>query len=292
MLFNFTFIHMRLYRPVSFRYCLQNSIMDWCFAMQTNEKEVVVSAPTDGVISIRLNRPEVRNALNQSVRRQLAEHFEACGRDPAVRCIVLTGGEKVFAAGADLKEFIECTPIDMHLRQTHLLWKAIADCPKPVIAAVNGYALGGGCELAMHADIIIAGRNANFGQPEIRVGIMPGAGGSQRLTRAIGKFQTMKMLLTGQPITGEQAFAMGLASEVVDDEQVQDRAMELAREIAKMPPLAVAQIKEVVLAGQDASLDAAMMLERKAFHLLFASRDQKEGMTAFFEKRKPDYTGS
>jgi len=143
----------------------------------------------------------------------------------------------------------------------------------------------------MHADIIVAGRTASFGQPEIKVGIMPGAGGTQRLTRAIGKFQAMKMLLTGQVINGEDAFAMGLASEVVDDEKVQERALELAQEIAAMPPLAATQIKEVLLAGQDASLDAALTLERKAFHLLFASQDQKEGMAAFFEKRKPSFTG-
>lgn len=259
--------------------------------MQTKTNEVAVSRPTAGVASLCLNRPEVRNALNQSVRRQLAEHFDTLGRDPDVRCIVLTGGSKVFAAGADLREFAECSAIDMHLRQVHRLWQAIADCPKPVIAAVNGYALGGGCELAMHADIIVAGRTATFGQPEIKVGIMPGAGGTQRLTRAIGKFQAMKLLLTGLPFSGEEAFAMGLASEVVDDEQVQERALELARIIADMPPLATTQIKEVLLAGQDASLNAALMLERKAFHLLFASQDQKEGMAAFFEKRKPAYNG-
>ena len=259
--------------------------------MQTIENEVIASTNSNGIAVLRINRPEVRNALNQSVRCKLAEHFDRLGRDPNIRCIVLTGGDKVFAAGADLREIAECTPIDMHLRQVHRLWQSIADCPKPVIAAVNGYALGGGCELAMHADIIVAGRTATFGQPEIKVGIMPGAGGTQRLTRAIGKFQAMKLLLTGQPFSGEEAFAMGLASEVVDDEQVQERALELAGVISAMPPLAVTQIKEVLLAGQDASLDAALMLERKAFHLLFASQDQKEGMAAFFEKRKPTYAG-
>lgn len=253
--------------------------------------QILLTRPEPGIASLCINRPEVRNALNQAVRQELAGHFAALGEDPEVRCIILTGGDKVFAAGADLRDIAEATPIEMHLRQVQRLWQAIAGCPRPVIAAVNGYAWGGGCELAMHADIIVAGENASFGQPEIKVGIMPGAGGTQRLTRAIGKFQAMKMLLTGQPLSGREAFAAGLASEVVEDEKVQERALELARTIAAMPPLAAAQIKEVVLAGQDASLDAALMLERKAFHLLFASQDQKEGMRAFFEKRKPSYEG-
>lgn len=259
--------------------------------MRTNEESVVVTRPTEGIAVLCLNRPDARNALNQESRKQLALHFESLGRDPAIRCLIVTGGNKVFAAGADLREIAEASAIEMHQRQVHRLWKAISDCPKPVIAAVNGYALGGGCELAMHADIIVAGKNAQFGQPEIKVGIMPGAGGTQRLTRAIGKFKAMKLLLTGQPISGEEAFAMGLASEVVDDENVQNRALEIANLIASMPPLAATQIKEVLLAGQDASLEAALMLERKAFHLLFASHDQKEGMAAFFEKRSPHYIG-
>jgi enoyl-CoA hydratase/carnithine racemase len=255
------------------------------------DNEVILTAPEAGVATLRIHRPEARNALNQNVRRLLAEHFTALGQDEETRCIILTGGDQFFVAGADLRDLAECSAIDMHLRNVHLLWKAIADCPKPVIAAVNGYALGGGCELAMHADIIVAGENASFGQPEIRVGIMPGAGGTQRLARAVGKFQAMKMLLTGLPVSGKEAFAMGLASEVVEDGKVQERAAELARIIADMPPLAVAQIKDVLLAGQNASLDAALMLERKAFHLLFGSHDQREGMRAFFEKRKPVYTG-
>lgn len=260
--------------------------------MQTNRHDFILMEQQGSVAVVRLNRPEARNALNQSLRQQLAEQFEVLGRNPDVRCIVLTGGEKVFAAGADLKEIADASAIAMHQRQVHHLWESISDCPKPVIAAVNGYALGGGCELAMHADIIVAGRNAQFGQPEIKVGIMPGAGGTQRLTRAIGKFKAMKLLLTGLPISGEEASTMGLVSEVVDDERVQERAMELAKLIAAMPPLAAAQIKEVLLAGQDASLDAALLLERKAFHLLFAGTDQKEGMAAFFEKRQPVFTGN
>lgn len=253
--------------------------------------EVILSSPEAGIATLCINRPDARNALNQAVREQLAEHFTALALNPDIRCIILTGGDKIFAAGADLRDIAERSSIDMLLRNTHRLWQAIADCPKPVIAAVNGYAWGGGCELAMHADIIVAGRNASFAQPEIKVGIMPGAGGTQRLTRAIGKFQAMKMLLTGAPISGQEAFAMGLASEVVEDDKVQERALELAKTIAAMPPLAVMQIKEVLLAGQDASLDTALTVERKAFQLLFSSADQKEGMRAFFEKRKPSYTG-
>lgn len=255
------------------------------------DNEVILTGPEAGVATLRIHRPDARNALNQNVRRLLAAHFTALGQDEETRCIVLTGGEQYFVAGADLRDLAECSAIDMHLRNVHLLWRAIAECPKPVIAAVNGYALGGGCELAMHADIIVAGENASFGQPEIRVGIMPGAGGTQRLTRAIGKFQAMKMLLTGLPISGKEAFSMGLASEVVEDGKVQERAAELAKIIANMPPLAARQIKEVLLAGQDAPLEAALMLERKAFHLLFGSHDQREGMRAFLEKRKPVYTG-
>lgn len=255
-------------------------------------EEVIVEHPHPAVAVVRLNRPEARNALSQAVRQRLAEHFQALGRDEAVRCIVLTGGEKVFAAGADIRAMVDATPIDILLLNNQRMWQSIASCPKPVIAAVNGFALGGGCELAMHADIIIAGEGAKFGQPEIRVGIIPGAGGTQRLTRAVGKFKAMKMLLTGEPVSAQEASDMGLVSEVVADDRVQARALELATLIAAMPPLAVAQIKEVLLAGQDASLETALMLERKAFQLLFASRDKKEGMQAFLDKRPAHFTGA
>jgi enoyl-CoA hydratase/carnithine racemase len=211
--------------------------------------------------------------------------------DAAVRCIVLTGGPEFFAAGADLRALVDATPVDLLLRDTQWLWQSLAECPAPVIAAVNGFALGGGCELAMHADMIVAGESASFGQPEIRVGIMPGAGGTQRLTRAVGKFKAMKLLLTGEPMTAREAEAMGLVTEVVPDAEVLERALTLARKVANMPPLAVRQIKEVVLAGQDVSLAEALLLERKAFQLLFATRDQKEGMRAFLDKRKPAFEG-
>ncbi|WP_300441181.1 enoyl-CoA hydratase [Zoogloea sp.] len=253
--------------------------------------EVIVERPSAHVAVIRMNRPEARNALNQAVRSGLAEHFTALSQDREVRCIVLTGGDTVFAAGADIRDMADRGAVEIMLRNTHTLWQTIAACPKPVIAAVSGLAWGGGCELAMHADIIVAGRSASFCQPEVKVGIMPGAGGTQRLNRAVGKFKAMKMVLTGLPVSADEASAMGLVSEVVADAEVHTRALELAQLIASRPPLAVAQIKEVLIAGEDASLETGLMLERKAFQLLFASRDQKEGMHAFLEKRDPQFTG-
>ncbi len=253
--------------------------------------ELIVERHGDCVALLRLNRPEAKNALNMALRSQLAEQVTALAADPLVRVLVVTGNADAFAAGADLSEMAEAGAIDILQRQTHLLWRAIAQCPKPMIAAVNGFALGGGCELAMHADIIIAGSSAQFGQPEVRVGIMPGAGGTQRLLRAVGKFKAMKMLLTGKPVSADEASAMGLVSEVVADDQVLPTALKLAETIAALPPLAVTQIKEVVLAGMDAPLDSALALERKAFQLLFASADQKEGMKAFLDKRRPAFEG-
>jgi len=253
--------------------------------------EVLLERPEEAIAVVRLNRPEVRNALNLAVRELLAEHFRTLGNDEVTRCIILTGGDKVFAAGADIRDMVDRTPIEIMARRTERLWEPIASCSKPVIAAVNGYALGGGCELAMLADIIVAGQGASFGQPEVRVGIMPGSGGTQRLTRAVGKFRAMRMLLTGEPVTAKDALAMGLVSEVVPDGEVFTVAMRIAKTIASMPPLAVLQIKQAVLAGQDASLETAMMLERKAFQLLFATEDQKEGMRAFLEKRTPEFRG-
>jgi enoyl-CoA hydratase/carnithine racemase len=252
---------------------------------------VILERPTPQIAVLQLHRPEARNALNVEVRRLLAEHFRVLGEDDETRCIILTGGEKVFAGGADIRDMVERSPVELMQRHGERMWAPIAACPKPVIAAVNGYAFGGGCELAMHADIIIAGEGASFAQPEVRVGIMPGAGGTQRLVRAVGKFRAMKMLLTGEPVSAREALAMGLVSEVVPDAETLPRALAMANTIAKMPPLAVMQIKEAVLAGEDSSLEAGLLLERKSFQLLFASQDQKEGMRAFLEKRKPEFEG-
>lgn len=253
--------------------------------------EVLVDRPADGVTRVTLNRPQARNALSPAMREEIAARFTELGSDSATRAIVLTGGGEVFAAGADLRDMAERGAIEMLQRQAHRAWQAIAACPKPVIAAVNGYAWGGGCELAMLADIIVAGENASFAQPEVRVGIMPGAGGTQRLARAVGKFRAMRMLLTGEAVSGREAFAMGLVSQVAADSEVQAAALAIAVKIAAAPPLAVALIKEAVLEGQDASLEAGLALERKAFLLLFASEDKQEGMRAFLDKRKPEFKG-
>jgi enoyl-CoA hydratase len=208
-----------------------------------------------------------------------------------VRVIVLTGDGKNFAAGADLKEMADRSTVEWLLRRSHLMYRALQSCPQPIIAAVDGYALGGGCELAMNADIIVAGEGAQLGQPEIRVGIMPGAGGTQRLTRAIGKYQAMKLCLLGKPITAKEALTLGLVSEVAPDGEVFETALRMAKTILGMPPLAVQLTKEVLNAGQDAALDTALMLERHAFQMLFSTEDQKEGMRAFIEKRRPSYKG-
>lgn len=253
--------------------------------------EVLLERPSPAVAIVRLNRPEVRNALNLSIRQQLAETFKALAGDQKLRCVVLTGNEQAFAAGADIADMSRIDAIEMYHRHTERLWGAVGECAVPVIAAVNGFALGGGLELAMHADIIIAGKGARLGQPEVNVGIMPGAGGTQRLTRAVGKFRAMLMCLSGEIVTADEAFAMGLVSRVVEDVDVLDNALALAEKIARMPPIAVAQIKEVILLGADAPLATALALERKAVQLLFASRDKAEGMAAFLEKRSPNYSG-
>ena len=253
--------------------------------------ELIVERPQPGVALVRLNRPEATNALSLPLQALLSQTFTALGADPEVRCIVLTGGEKVFAAGGDIHSLLDAGPIDILERHTERVWAPIQHCPKPVIAAVCGYAFGGGAELAMHCDIIVAGEGASFAQPEIRIGIMPGIGGTQRLVRAVGKFNAMKMLLTGRPVAAREAQAMGLVCEVVADAEVIPHALGLAATIAGMPPLAAQQIKEVVLAGLDAPLETALALERKANQLLFATRDQKEGMQAFIDKRKPRFEG-
>lgn len=241
--------------------------------------------PHPGVVLLRLNRPAVRNALNLALRRELAERFRALGARDEVRAIVLTGDAKAFCAGADLNEYVDATTEEIIGRDLHLLWGAIAQCPKPVIAAVNGYALGGGCELAMHADVIIAGESATFGQPEVRIGLVPGGGATQRLPRAIGKFAAMRLLLTGETVTAIEALALGLASRVVPDGDAVSVAVAMAVTIAGHSPLAVRQIKELVLESMNASLDAGLRQERKAFQLMFGTPEKTQRIRAFLARR-------
>jgi enoyl-CoA hydratase len=217
------------------------------------------------------------------------EELEA---DPTVRVVVLTGARGVFVAGTDIAEMAAMTPTEHSLRETDRMFTVLRRFPKTLIAAVEGYALGGGCELALACDMIVAGGKAKFGQPEIRVGIMPGAGGTQRLLRTVGRYRAMKLILTGEPVTADEALSMGMLSEVVPDGTALDRALELAETILKMPPLAVLAIKEVMRLGQDVPMETALALERKAFQLLFDTEDQKEGMRAFLEKRNALYSGS
>ncbi|CAE6754452.1 putative enoyl-CoA hydratase echA8 [Paraburkholderia domus] len=247
--------------------------------------------PSAGVARVRINRPQARNALNAALRRQLADTFLALDRDKNVRCVLLCGSEGHFAAGADLKELAEMGPHEVWALEVPRYWRAIADCSKPVVAAVSGYALGGGCELALHADIIVAGRSACLGLPEVKVGVMPGGGATQRLMRALGKYHAMKLLLTGEAISAGEAFAMGLVSEVVDDDACEARALALAEIIASRPPVAVRLIKEAALAGGDAALATGLLLERRSFELLFDTDDQKEGMNAFIQRRAPAFSG-
>lgn len=246
---------------------------------------------SDGVAIIRLNRPEVLNALNLALVDELVDALERLDRDDAVRCIVLTGNERAFAAGADITEMAEAGVVEMKQRNQFRVWDRIRWITKPIIAAVNGYALGGGCELAMACDLIIAGENARFGQPEVNLGVMPGAGGTQRLTRLVGKARALEILLTGDPITAEEAYRIGLVNRVVPTEACLDEALRLARRIAEKPPMAVRLIKEAVYKALDTTLQDGMEYERNCFYLLFATEDKTEGMRAFLEKRRPSFKG-
>lgn len=252
---------------------------------------VLLERPKPGLALMRMNRPEVRNALNLELRRQMTELLATLVADQEVRCILVAGNEKVFAAGADIAEMAEADPVTVMRRAPHGLWNALAQCPKPIVAAVNGFALGAGCELALHADVIVAGEGARIGLPEVKLGILPGGGGTQRLIRAVGKYKALRMILTGEIVSAREADTMGMLSLVVPDAETEARAIEIAAQIAAMPPVAVELIKEVTLAGADGALDEGLRLERKALHVLFSTQDQKEGMRAFLEKRPPNYTG-
>ena len=240
---------------------------------------------------VQLNRPKVMNALSFELMSELVKSLEEMDNDPSIKVIVLTGSERAFAAGADLAEMSQASTVDLVLGRRFELWDRIRKISKPTIAAVSGYCLGGGNELAMNCDIIIAAEGATFGQPEVNVGIMPGAGGTQRLPRAIGKYRAMEMILTGKSISAEEAHRVGLVNRVVPQESLMEEAKKIAREIASKPPISVRVAKEAVLRAQDTTLEVGLEFERKAFYMLFATEDGKEGMRAFVEKRKPDYKG-
>ena len=248
---------------------------------------------TDGPVTlIRLNRPEALNALNNQLMDELTAALDAAEADPAIGAMVITGSERAFAAGADIKEmasksYAEVYGEDFITRN----WERAATCRKPVIAAVSGYALGGGCELAMMCDFIIAADNARFGQPEITLGVSPGAGGTQRLTRFVGKSKAMDMVLTGRMMDAAEAERCGLVSRVVPKDELIATALEAAKKIAGLSPNAVKLTKEMVNAAYETPLSQGVKLERRLFHSLFAFDDQKEGMAAFIEKRQADFKG-
>ena len=240
---------------------------------------------------IRLNRPQVLNALNQATLLELATAFEAFSNDQAVRCVVLTGSDRAFAAGADISE-MSGKGISEMLTDTRLnSWRRLREFPKPIIAAVSGFCLGGGLELAMVCDIVIASESARFGQPEINLGIIPGAGGTQRLTRAVGKSLAMEMVLNARNLTALEALEVGLVSRVVPVETHLTQALQLATQIAARAPLALRLGKDSVNRAFDGSLDTGLEFERKNFVALFGTEDQKEGMTAFLEKRPAQWKG-
>ncbi|MCI0448751.1 MAG: enoyl-CoA hydratase-related protein [Chlorobi bacterium] len=240
---------------------------------------------------IQFNRPDVLNALNIELMGELLGALEQFDKETEIGCIIITGSAKAFAAGADIKEMATQGAIDMHIRDQFAVWDKIRKIKKPIIAATSGYVLGGGCELSMTCDMIVAAESTRFGQPEIKIGIIPGAGGTQRLTRAIGKARAMEMILTGRMYSAREMFEAGLVTRIADDEIYLEEAQALAKEIAAMPPIAVQMAKDAILKAFDTTVEGGLEYERKAFYLLFASEDMKEGMNAFIEKRKPEWKG-
>jgi enoyl-CoA hydratase len=253
---------------------------------------LIVETPSAGVTLIKLNRPEALNALNSQLLKELGEALDGASADEAVKCVVLTGSERAFAAGADIKEMSEKSYAQMFSQDFFTApTRKIEQFRKPIIAAVAGYALGGGCELAMLCDFIIAAETAKFGQPEINLGVVPGIGGTQRLTRFVGKAKAMEMILTARMMDAAEAERSGLVSRVVPADKLMDEALAAAAKIAGLSPLAVGMAKELVDAAYETTLTAGVALERRLFHSLFAFEDQSEGMAAFVEKRKPNFTG-
>ena len=257
----------------------------------TASDQLLIERPSSDIVVLRFNRPQVRNALNLEVRRRLADEVTRHASDSDIRCLIITGSDTAFAAGADIGEMAKASPAEVMASDVPKYLRMISECPKPLIAAMEGYALGGGLELALCADIIVAGEGARLGLPEVKLGILPGGGGTQRLARLIGAKRAMLLLMTGRMFNATEGLAMGVVSEVAPTGKALSRALEIATEIAAMPPISVMQIKEIVNAGLNVSLDVALAMERKAFAMQFATADQKEGMRAFLEKRKPKFEG-
>lgn len=252
----------------------------------------LIKLTQDGPVAIiQLNRPDVLNALNLQLMDEVIAALDRLETDEEVRCVVLTGSERAFAAGADIKEMAGATTVDMMMRDQFAKWDRIRRFKKPIIAAVSGYTLGGGNELAMLCDMIVASETAQFGQPEINIGVMPGAGGTQRLTRAVGKTLAMDMVLTGRMLTAREALQFGLVNRVVPVEAYLKEAVKLAQSIAEKSPIAVQMAKDAVLKAFDTPIQEGLLHERKNFYMLFSTEDQKEGMAAFIEKRKPSFKG-
>ncbi len=252
---------------------------------------LVLTETRDGVGLTRLNRPEVRNALSPDLMEELAEIVEAGDLDPKVLCIVIAGGDEYFAAGADIKAMAERTLQETLVTPSVRFWPRLASCRTPLIAAVSGYALGGGCELALACDMIVASETAELGQPEILLGIIPGGGATQRLTRALGKQRAMELVLTGRRIDSAEAHERGLVTTVAGRRKWLDEALGLARVVASRPPIAARLAKQAVLAADEMGLAAGLSHERRLYELAMATEDRVEGMTAFLEKRKPEFKG-
>jgi enoyl-CoA hydratase len=254
--------------------------------------ETLLVETDGGVTLVRLNRPQALNALNAAILTDLIGMLDAAEADAAVGCVVITGSNRAFAAGADIKEMADKSYAEMFRGDVFApVARRFEAFRKPVIAAVAGHALGGGCELAMLCDLIVAADTAKFGQPEINLGIVPGMGGTQRLTRAVGKAKAMDLILTGRIMDAAEAERSGLVARVVPADRLLDEVLEMARKIASQSPMAAAMAKELVNAAQETSLSAGLALERRLFHSLFAFEDQKEGMAAFVAKRKPEFKG-
>lgn len=251
-----------------------------------------VRVTREGAVGIlTLNRPEKRNALDLTMRAAIADAMRGLDADPDVLAIVITGSDTVFAAGADLNLLVDKGAQDVAALDLGQYWAPVAGARKTVIAAVSGFALGAGCELALMCDFIVADATARLGQPELAVGVMPGAGGTQRLVRAVGKQVASLMLMTAEPLTGERAWQLGLVAELAPEGQALTRALELARKAARMPPKAVEATRRALRHGADLPLEAALALENREFLLLFDTQDKTEGMRAFLDKRKPEFKG-